>query len=109
MIEVAVRFPVAHRVSPSQTVIVFSSRCSPPALRRFSMALAAANSSGSIGHSHHKWELRVKRLQGADRGGAARFNAQFFEHLLDMLFHGGLRDAEDRRDVRVRLALGEPE
>ena len=46
-----------------------------------------------------KSELRVKRLQGADRGSAARFNTQLFEHLLDVLFYRGLRDAEDRRDV----------
>lgn len=53
--------------------------------------------------------LRVKHFEGAHGGSAASFDAEFVEHFLHVLLYGGLRDAEDGRDVGVGLALGDPE
>src|SRR6267154_433871 len=52
---------------------------------------------------------RIKHFECADRGGPTRLNPELFEYFLHVLFHGGLGDAKNRRDVRVGLALGEPE
>ena len=42
-------------------------------------------------------------------GGAAGLDAEFGEDLKKVLFHRGLADAQDGRDVTVRLALRDPE
>ena len=54
-------------------------------------------------------KLRIERLQCANGRCAARLNTERFKHRLNVLLDRGFRDAENRRDVRVRLALGHPE
>src|SRR5258706_925135 len=51
----------------------------------------------------------MKDFQRAHGGGAPSFNSEFFEYFLHVLFYGGLRDAQNRRDVRVGLTLAQPE
>ena len=46
-------------------------------------------------------------LERAERGGTAGFDPQMNEDVQEMLFHGGLADAEDGGDVGVGLALGQ--
>src|SRR5262245_33021387 len=55
--------------------------------------------------SQAPWTEHLKRAHG---GSAAGFHTELFKDFLHVLFHGGLCDAEDRRDVRVGLALSEP-
>src|SRR5262245_39286841 len=52
---------------------------------------------------------RTQRLEGAQRGGAARLHAEFRENLQQMFFDRGFTDAENRGNVRVGLALSHPE
>lgn len=51
----------------------------------------------------------MKNFHCSDCGSTPGFDREFFKYFLHVLFHGGLGDAENRGDVRVRLALGEPE
>ena len=68
------------------------------------------NSSGTPRGSAVPGRCRgVKHFQRPHGGCAPGFHPQFVEHFLHVLFHGGLGDAEDGGDVRIRLALGQPE
>src|SRR6185437_4230349 len=62
------------------------------------VALTIGRGSGSVQH-----------FQRRHRRGAAGFDSEFFEDFLHIFFDGGFRDAENRGDVGIGLALRHPE
>src|SRR5262245_16779047 len=52
--------------------------------------------------------LPAQDLQGADGGGVAAFDAEFFVDVNEMLFDGGGADVEDEAGLGVAFALGDP-
>ena len=61
------------------------------------------------GRSLRTGARRTQHLDRPQSGGAAGLHSQLREYFQQVLFHGGLTDAQNHRDVRVGLALGDPQ